>query len=248
MRSIDLNCDMGEGCGHDEELLDLVTSANIACGFHAGDATTMRKTVEAAFKRGVVIGAHPSYPDRQNFGRTNMELRLEEVFDIVAYQIGAMKAICEAAGATLRHVKPHGALYNQAARNSELAAAIAKAVKAMDANLILFGLSGSKLILEGKRAGLKTASEVFGDRTYRPDGSLTPRTEANALITDVDDSLAQVLRFVTERSAIASNGEIIPVEADTVCLHGDGAHAVELARAIYYGLKAHGVTTAPVSR
>lgn len=248
MRSIDLNCDMGEGCGHDEELLDLVTSANIACGFHAGDATTMRKTVEAAFKRGVAIGAHPSYPDRQNFGRTNMELRPEEVFDIVAHQIGAMKAICEAAGATLRHVKPHGALYNQAARNSELAAAIAKAVKAMDANLILFGLSGSKLILEGKRAGLKTASEVFGDRTYRPDGSLTPRTEANALITDVDDSLAQVLRFVTERSAIASNGEIIPVEADTVCLHGDGAHAVELARAIYYGLKAHGVTTAPVSR
>jgi len=248
MRSIDLNCEMGEGCGHDEELRDLVTSANIACGFHAGDATTMRRTVEAALERGVAIGAHPSYPDRENFGRTSMDMTPREVFDIVAYQIGAIKAMCDAAGGTLNHVKPHGALYNQAARNRELAAAIAAAVKAIDPSMVLFGLSGSSLISEGRRAGLKTASEVFGDRTYQPDGSLTPRTQPNALITDTNETVEQVLRFVSDGTAVAVNGETITVDADTICLHGDGEHAVEFARAIYNSLKENGVTVAPVSR
>ena len=248
MHSIDLNCDMGEGCGHDEELLEFISSANIACGFHAGDATTMRKTVEAAIRRNVAVGAHPSYPDRENFGRTSMDMTPAEVFDIVVYQVGAMKAICEAAGGSLRHVKPHGALYNQATRKSELAAAIAGAVKSVDGRLILFGLSGSKLIGEGKRAGLETASEVFADRTYQPDGSLTPRTDPNALITEVNDSLDQVRRFVTDGSAVAANGETIRVEADTICLHGDGEHAVEFARAIHEGLKRSRIAIAPISR
>jgi len=248
MHSIDLNCDMGEGCGHDEELLEFVSSANIACGFHAGGATTMRRTAEAAIKHGVAIGAHPSYPDRENFGRTNIDMPPAEVFDIVAYQVGAMRTICETAGGKLRHVKPHGALYNQAARDNDLAGAIAEAVRAIDPQLILYGLSGSQLISEGRRAGLKTASEVFADRTYQPDGSLTPRSQPNALITDAEASVGQVLRFVTEGSAIAAGGKSVIVEADTICLHGDGEHAVEFARAIRTGLQQRGIAIAPISR
>src|SRR5436309_8557886 len=156
MRTIDLNCDMGEGCGNDGRLLELVSSANIACGFHAGDASTMRKTVEAAIKNHVAVGAHPSFPDRENFGRTNMDLSPDEVSDIVTYQVGAMRAICEAAGGVLNHVKPHGALYNQAVHDPRLARAVTEAVARIDENLVFYGSPGSSLLAEGERAGVAT--------------------------------------------------------------------------------------------
>jgi UPF0271 protein len=177
-----------------------------------------------------------------------MDMPAKAVFDIVTYQVGAMKAICETAGGKLRHVKPHGALYNQAARDQAFAKAIVEAVKAVDANLILFGLSGSELIAAGERAGLKTASEVFADRTYQMDGSLTPRSQPNALIGNTDHALAQVLRFVADGSAAATNGETIQVDADTICLHGDGEHAVEFARVIFDGLKSRGIMISPVAK
>src|SRR5688572_24711438 len=180
-QSIDLNCDMGESfgawkMGRDAELMDYVSSVNIACGFHAGDPTVIRKTVETGIKKGVAIGAHPSFPDLQGFGRRAMALSPQEVFDTVLYQTSAVKGICEALGVKLNHVKPHGALYNQAAKDKSLAEAIAEAVKSIDKNLIFYGLSGSFLISEAEKIGLKTASEVFADRSYQTDGSLTPRT------------------------------------------------------------------------
>src|SRR5580765_180595 len=181
---------MGEGCGNDAELMDYVSSVNIACGFQAGDAATMLKTVKTAIAKGVAIGAHPGYDDRENFGRVSMSLPPDEVHDIVVEQITALREICEATGGKLRHVKPHGALYNQAAKDEKLANAIATAVKAVDENLVLFGLSGSIMMDEAEKCGLATASEVFADRTYQPDASLTPRSEANALIKDTDTAVA----------------------------------------------------------
>ncbi|HEV7699125.1 MAG TPA: 5-oxoprolinase subunit PxpA [Pyrinomonadaceae bacterium] len=244
---IDLNCDMGEGCGHDAELLDLVSSANIACGFHAGDAETMRVTSELAVEKGVAIGAHPGYKDRENFGRTEMSLSSKDVFDLVTEQIAIMKGHALAAGGRLNHVKPHGALYNQAARDGELAAAVAEAVAAFDKDLVLFGLSGTVCIAEAERIGLTAASEVFADRTYRADGSLTPRREANALITDDAQAVTQALRMVRESSVTATDGTAIPVRAQTICLHGDGTRAVEFARSIRSALFAVGVTVEAIS-
>jgi UPF0271 protein len=232
MALIDLNCDMGEGFGNDAELMNYVTSVNIACGSHAGDATTMRKTVELAIQKGVAIGAHPSLPDREGFGRRAMSLSPQEVFDIVLEQVSALKEICESLGAKLSHVKPHGALYNQAAKDEQMANAIAKAVKRSDANLILFGLSGSELVSEAENLNLRTASEVFADRTYQPDATLTPRTDENALITNTEQSIAQVLQMVMQKTVTAVTGEHIPIKAETICIHGDGEHAVEFARAI----------------
>jgi UPF0271 protein len=243
---IDLNCDMGEGCGHDAELLDLVSSANIACGFHAGDAERMRLTTEMAVEKGVAIGAHPGYRDRENFGRNEMSLLPKDVFDLVSEQIALMQEYATAAGGRLDHVKPHGALYNQAARDAELAAAIAEAVAAFDNRLVLFGLSGSVCITEAERAGLPAASEVFADRTYRADGSLTPRKDANALITDRDEAVIQALQMVRDKSVTATDGTSVDVRADTICLHGDGIHAVEFARSIRQALITHGVIIHPV--
>jgi UPF0271 protein len=241
MLSIDLNCDMGESfgawqIGRDEELMDYVSSVNVACGFHAGDASVIRKTVEIAVKKGVAVGAHPSFPDLQGFGRRDMKMSAQEIFDIVLYQVAALKGICEAHGAKLRHVKPHGALYNQAAANKISAGAIAKAVRAIDENLIFYGLSNSFLISEAERAGLKTASEVFADRTYRSDGTLTPRAEPNALIYDAEKAVSQILEMVAGQKVTAVSGEQIPIKAETVCIHGDGKHALEFARAIYQTL------------
>ena len=217
-KKIDLNCDMGESfgawqMGNDAALMDYVSSVNIACGFHAGDASVIRKTIETAKIKGVSVGAHPSFPDLQGFGRREMKLSPEEVFDIVLYQIAAVKGICEAQGIKLHHIKPHGALYNQAAREEKLAAAVAEAVKSLDENLILYGLSGSCLISESEKIGLKTASEVFSDRTYAEDGSLTPRTESNALIPDTDQAVAQVLQMITDQTVTATNGEKIPTQS-----------------------------------
>ena len=234
MLSIDLNCDMGESfgawrMGNDAELMNYVSSVNIACGFHAGDASVMRKTVETAIEKGVRIGAHPSFPDLQGFGRRAMALSAQEIFDVVLYQVSALKGICEAFGSRLHHVKPHGALYNQAAKDQKIARSIAEAVKAIDENLVFYGLSGSFLISEAERLNLKIASEVFADRTYQLDGNLTPRSEPNALIKDTGQAVAQILQMIKDKTVTVMTGEKIPIRAETVCIHGDGEKAVEFA-------------------
>jgi len=238
---IDLNCDMGEGCGNDAELMDHISSANIACGYHAGTLETMRATTELAVTKGVAVGAHPGYPDKENFGRTNMDLSPGEVYKIVADQISTLAEVAQTCGTSLSHVKPHGALYNQAARDPELAAAIAEAVRDLDQNLVLFGLSGSDYIDIAEGRGLKVASEVFADRTYQPDASLTPRSQSNALITDTDAALAQVLEMVRHGTVTAIDGRKIPIRAETLCIHGDGTHAVEFARAINKALRENNI-------
>lgn len=247
MISVDLNCDMGESfgawtMGSDAELMDHVSSVNIACGFHAGDASTIRRTVEAAVEKGVAIGAHPGYPDLQGFGRRNMSLSPPEVFDIVLYQVAALKGICEASGTRLHHVKPHGALYNQASQDQAISQSIAEAVSKIDNNLILYGFAGSLLISEAKDLSLRTASEAFADRTYQRDGSLTPRTNAGALITDVKKAVDQALRIVKKQSVETIDGDAVSIYADTICIHGDGMHALEFASSIRNSLVENGVS------
>jgi 5-oxoprolinase (ATP-hydrolysing) subunit A len=235
--TIDINCDMGEGCGNDAELMNYVSSVNVACGFHAGNASVMRETVQLAINKGVKIGSHPSFLDLANFGRSEMNVSAQEVFDIVLYQTSALKGICEDLGTKLHHVKPHGALYNQAAKDKILAKAIANAVRKIDANLILYGLSGSCLISEAEKIGLQTKSEVFADRTYQSNGSLTPRSLPNALIKNVDSVIKQVLQMIDTQTVTATNGEIVNLKAETICIHGDGENAVEFAKAINATLK-----------
>ena len=252
MKKIDLNCDMGESfgawkMGNDAEIMNYVSSINVACGFHAGDASTIRETVQLASQNGVAIGAHPSFPDLQGFGRRTMSLSVQEIFDLTLYQVAAVDGICRAFGITLNHVKPHGALYNLAATDSKVAAAICAAVKQFNPDLVFYGLAGSCLISEGRRVGLKTASEVFADRTYQPDGTLTPRSKPNALIETTDDSLKQVLQMIFEKTVTAANGERVPLSAETVCIHGDGAQAVAFARAINERLRQEGIRIEPVT-
>ncbi len=252
MKTLDLNCDMGEGfgawkMGDDTVLLDHVTSANIACGFHAGDPGTLHRTVELALKKGVAIGAHPSLPDLQGFGRRRMNVSAAEAYDMVLYQISALAGFATACGGRLAHVKPHGALYNMAAKDGTLAQAIAQAVKDFDPRLVLFGLAGSELVRAGEQAGLKTANEVFADRTYQPDGSLTPRTQPDAMIHDPDAAIAQVRRMIEEGKVKSMNGPDIVVRADTLCIHGDEPGAVEFARRIRAALDADGVRVAAIS-
>ncbi len=232
MLRVDLNCDVGEGCGNDAELIGLVSSANIACGYHAGDRDTMRRTVDIAIEMGVAIGAHPGYPDKQNFGRTAMEFPAAQIAEIVRDQVAALAEIAAAAGGKLAHVKPHGALYNSSASDPELASVIAKAVADLDDNLILFGLSGSHSISEAENIGLSVASEVFADRTYQNDGSLTPRTEPNALIHDRDRALTQVLDMIKYGRVRSVDAIMVAIKAQTVCIHGDGENAVDVARSI----------------
>lgn len=239
---IDLNADLGEGCDNDEALLRLVSSANIACGWHAGDAKTMRQCVRWALDNGVAIGAHPSFPDRENFGRSTMHLPPDEVVAGMLYQIGALAAIVRAEGGTLAHVKPHGMLYNQAVKEPALAEAICEAVRLFDPKLRFFGLAGSGMIEAARRAGLTPVEEVFADRGYQPDGSLVPRSQPGALIEDEAQSLAQTLSLVRERRVTAIDGTVVPVNAQTVCLHGDGAHALAFARRIRERLEAEGIT------
>lgn len=242
MMNIDLNADLGEGCASDGELLTLVSSANIACGFHAGDAQTMLTSVREALKNGVAIGAHPSFPDRENFGRTAMTLPVETVYAQTLYQIGALAAITRAEGGVMRHVKPHGMLYNQAAKDPQLADAIAKAVYACDPALILVGLAGSELVRAGERYGLVTRQEVFADRGYQADGSLVPRTQPGALIEDEDQSLAQTLGMVETGRVKSITGEWTSVVAQTVCIHGDGEHALAFARRLRSAFEARRIT------
>ncbi len=241
MISIDLNCDMGESfgawrMGSDAEIMNYVSSVNVACGFHAGDATVMRQTVEAAAKKNIAIGAHPSFPDLQGFGRREMKMSEQEIFDVVIYQISALNGICRASGAKMRHVKPHGALYNSAAINQPIAAAIVRAVKAFDETLSFYGLSSSYLISEAEKIKLKTVSEVFADRTYQTDGTLTPRVQSNALIENERDSIAQILQMIKTQTVTTVDGQIIPIKAETVCIHGDAPRAARLARAIRQSL------------
>jgi len=242
---IDLNADLGEGAGSDEALLGLVSSANIACGWHAGDAKTMRQCVRWALEHGVAIGAHPSFPDRENFGRSTMHLPPEEITANVLYQIGALAAIVKAEGGTLAHVKPHGQLYNQAVKEPELAEAIVDAVRRFDPSLKFFGLAGSGMIDAARRAGLTPVEEVFADRGYMPDGSLVPRSQPGALIEDEEASLAQTLALVRDHQVRAVDGSTVSVNAQTVCLHGDGAHALAFARRIRDRLTAEGIAIRP---
>ena len=229
---VDLNADLGEGCDNDQALLQLVSSANIACGFHAGDAQTMLQSVRWALQYGVAIGAHPSFPDRENFGRTAMQLPPETVYAQVVYQLGALAAIARAEGGKMVHVKPHGMLYNQAATDPALADAIARAVHSVDPALKLVGLAGSELIRAGARLGLATSQEVFADRRYQSSGNLVPRSQPDALIESDELALQQTLMMVQQQKVVSREGVAVPVQADTVCLHGDGEHALAFARSL----------------
>ena len=240
VRTTDLNCDLGEGAGHDAELMPLITSANIACGGHAGDEATMRATIKLAQAAGVDFGAHPSFIDRANFGRTELTLPPSQIKKDVELQIRVLASM-----GRITHVKPHGALYNLAARDAEVAKAVVAAVLSVDPGLLLFGLSGGLLVKKGRAAGLRVVSEVFADRTYQPDGSLTPRSQPNAMVTDAQTCLAQAIRFVTDGKIRAVGGEDISVKADTICLHGDGPHAVEFALALRTGLQKVGIRIMP---
>lgn len=233
----DINCDMGEGMGNDEAIMPFVTSANIACGFHAGDEVTMNKTILLAKKYGVAIGAHPSFFDRENFGRTEINLSPEEIYELVQKQIKILRSVATTHGAVLTHVKPHGSLYNMSARNAGIAKSIALSVKDYDASLVLFGLSGSHSIKEAQVLGLKTRSEVFADRTYQDDGSLTPRKQPNALIKNTAQAVEQALQLMRKQRAITVSGKEISLLAETICIHGDGEHAVEFAKAIHEAIK-----------
>ncbi|GEO27453.1 UPF0271 protein YcsF [Alicyclobacillus acidoterrestris] len=253
MFRLDINCDMGESfgvykLGTDAEILDFVTSANVACGFHGGDPASMRKTVALALEKGVAIGAHPGLPDLVGFGRRNMAISPEEAYDMVVYQIGALYGFVKAQGGTVQHVKAHGALYNMASVNYALAEAIAKAVYDVNPELILYGLSGSELIKAGQQIGLRTASEVFADRTYQQDGTLTPRRQADALILDTKQSVAQVVRMVQEGKVLSQQGVDVSIQADTVCIHGDGAHALAFANEIRSELTRNGIEVVAIGK
>ncbi|MGG4446213.1 5-oxoprolinase subunit PxpA [Brevibacillus porteri] len=249
MKTADLNCDMGESfgayqLGNDQEILPYITSANVACGFHAGDPGTMRKTVQMALEAGVAIGAHPGFADLVGFGRRNMEISPEEAYELVLYQIGALQAFVRAEGGVMHHVKPHGALYNMAATRPALAESIALAIYKVNPELVLYGLAGSELTRAGEKIGLATAHEVFADRTYQQDGTLTPRSQPNAMITDQQQSLQQVIRMVSKGLVLTQQGVDIPIQADTICIHGDGAHALEFAQSIREALVGAGMTIA----
>ena len=249
MASVDLNCDVGESygawpLGNDAEVLRHVSSANIACGFHAGDPGTMRRTVTIAAAHGVAIGAHPGLPDLAGFGRRVMDISADEVRDLVMYQIGALRVFADAAGARLTHVKPHGALYNMAAAQPALAAAVAEGTHAVDPALLLFALAGSHLVSAGRAAGLTVVEEAFADRRYRHDGSLAPRSAQGALIGDVVDAVAQGVRIAAEGKAATVDGGEVTVSAGTICIHGDSPDAAVLALRLRDALVRSGITVA----
>lgn len=230
--TIDLNCDMGEGMNNDHLLMPLISSANIACGFHAGNRQTMETTIALAKKFNVKIGAHISFHDRDNFGRTEMDLPKDEMRQLIQDQLEAITTIASDNDVAVHHVKPHGALYNMSARDKTLAALIAFNVKEYNSALIIYGLSGSHSIKEAEKLGMQTASEVFADRTYQEDGSLTSRKMSNAIISDTNVALQQVLAMITEQTVISVSGKRIPIKADTICIHGDNVNAVAFANMI----------------
>jgi 5-oxoprolinase (ATP-hydrolysing) subunit A len=241
MTRIDLNCDLGEGAGHDAELMPFITSANIACGGHAGNVTSMRTALELAARHGVAAGAHPGFNDPAHFGRRELPMPPSEVHDLVVDQIRALLGVARVVGTGLVHVKPHGALYNLAARDPAVARAVAGAVREVDAQLVLYGLAGSRLPEAGRACGLRVASEIFADRSYEPDGSLTPRTETGALVVDEHAAAAQVLTALRDGWLRARDGTRLELRADTVCVHGDGPRAVTLARTLRTELTKAGI-------
>ncbi|MCF2942916.1 LamB/YcsF family protein [Paenibacillus tarimensis] len=243
---VDLNCDMGEGFGayafgHDEELLPLITSANLACGFHAGDPSVMRLTVRLCLEAGVAIGAHPGLPDRQGFGRRVMAMKAEEIYDCTLYQIAALEGFVRAAGGRLQHVKPHGALYHMANSSRDAALAIIRAVADLDDRLYLYAQSGSLLIQLAEQRGLRTVAEAFADRRYHADGTLMPRHLPGAAELSEEEAAAQALRLVQEGAVQAASGEVVPVRADTICIHGDSGTAVRTAQAVRQALEANNI-------
>jgi UPF0271 protein len=243
---IDLNCDLGESygrwtLGHDADVMRSISSANVACGYHAGDPGVMRETVRLAREHGVAVGAHPGFPDLVGFGRRNMDASPREIEDFVVYQIGALAAIAAAEGVKLQHVKAHGALYNMAVRDRALADAIARAVASVDRSLILFGLPGSELLRAGQAAGLPVAAEGFADRSYEPDGSLTPRDREGAVIHDPGAVVRRAVRMVRDEKVTASHGEDVPMYVRTICTHGDTPGSHELTRLLREGLRREGI-------
>lgn len=246
-RAVDLNCDFGEGYGsysfgQDAELLPYITSVNIACGFHAGDPHTMHAAVKQALSAGAAIGAHPGLPDRLGFGRREMQVTAAEVYDFVLYQVGALQAFVRSLGGTMAHLKPHGALYHMANRERAVSEAIVKAALAVDDRLIMYGQSGSLLLDTAKEYGLPSASEVFADRAYEPDGSLAPRSKQGAVLHNADQAVAQAVAMAAQGIAFTPEGAPVNVQADTICLHGDGPHAPLFASRIREALIKEGIT------
>ncbi len=239
---IDLNSDLGESFGNyeigkDDEIIKLVSSVNIACGWHAGDANVMAKTVKSAIKNNVAIGCHPGFPDLMGFGRRGMQVSPDELKNYVKYQIGALNAFVVSEGGKLQHVKPHGAMYNMAAKDKVLADAIAEAIVEVDSSLVLMGLSGSQLLKSAKDKGLKTASEVFADRAYQKDASLVPRSVEGAVIHDKNKAVSQVIQMITEGTVTAITGEVVPLHAESICVHGDSEQALAFIELIHERLE-----------
>ena len=239
--SVDINADLGEGAGHDDELFELISSANIATGFHAGDSDTMHAAVCAAREHGVAVGAHPSFFDRENFGRKELKVGDQEVFDAVAYQLGIFQAIASALDVRPNHVKPHGALYNMAVHEAKLADAIARAIESVDSKLILLAPDKSELARAGEAHGLQIAREIFADRNYLNDGWLVPRTRPDALLHDPKQAAARVLRMLREGKVRSVEGDDVDVRGETICVHGDTPGAVEFARELRTQLESEGV-------
>ncbi len=249
-RAIDLNADLGEGEGKsrilaDLELLGLVTSANVACGYHAGDDVTMRDTVRAAAALGVRVGAHPSYPDRDGFGRRDMELAPRELTHHLLFQLRALRTICESEGTRISYVKPHGALYNRAVRDPVVAGVVAKAISSFDSSLTLLGLAGSAMLTAAEDAGLRAASEAFADRGYQRDGQLVPRDQAGAILGNPEQAGARAVRMVTDGVVAAVDGALVALTPDSICVHGDGAHALEMLHSVKRAMTAAGIRIAP---
>lgn len=243
---IDLNCDLGESfgnyqCGMDAEVIPYITSANVACGFHASDPVVMMRTVAMAKKYHVGIGAHPGFPDLQGFGRRNMTMQPEEIKAMIIYQIGALSAFCQAEGTMLRHVKPHGALYNMAGKNMEMAMAICEGIAEVDPDLKVLAQAGSCLETAAGKCGLSFAKEIFADRAYEEDGSLVARSKPGAMITDEDEAVCRVISMVKDGKVTAITGKEIAVQADSVCVHGDGPKAVAFVKKIRAALEAAGI-------
>ncbi|MFC5684356.1 5-oxoprolinase subunit PxpA [Flavobacterium sp. MAHUQ-51] len=243
---IDINCDLGEGIGNEKELLPFISSANIACGYHAGDEDTMKKTIELCLEYGIAIGAHPSFPDRANFGRTNMNLPAEELHKIMLDQIHTISNIAASFGTKLQHVKPHGALYNMAAKDFELAYTLTQSVKEIDTQLSFFGLPNSEMEKASNKSGIQFIGEAFADRTYQNDGTLTPRTNSNALIESETEAIEQVLQIIQTGTVTSVLGNKIPLRAETICIHGDGKHAVLFAESLYKKLNQNHIQIKPL--
>lgn len=251
MYRVDLNSDLGESFGRytlgmDDKIIPLITSANVACGYHASDPVVMEKTIACAKAAGVRVGAHPGFPDLMGFGRRNMNVTPQEAKAYVLYQLGALYGFCKAQGIKLQHVKPHGALYNMAAKDYELAAAICQAVKEFDPSLIVLALSGGELAKAAVRMGLPVALEVFADRGYEEDGTLVDRRKEGAMITDEEEAIRRVVRMVKEQKVTAITGKDIPIQADSVCVHGDGAKALAFVERIRKALEQEGIQICPL--